>query len=899
MKKILSIFLSVLLIVTLICSTTVISNAMVHKYELSKEELITFPAEKHQWLKVDESVSHESGTLRFPNNDGRVEVSQGGIATMPIIETYNGLKETSYNSDLTDFEWSFEYAINSNAASSSRLFFMFHVNENSKYGTDLVQYDSNITTAGLDNASNFFAVVYNGKSLNASSDGIAKGGFTVLQTTKVGDGYAMRPLKYTETDGVITPDASSYISFADNYNTNSAIASFSKITMTLVGRHLTITLVPGTGNNNWTGELSKTFILSEEAMTAAPSGDFVMAQSTFYENTAIFKCRDMDIKNVSMPDEGLIFDTTELDAYFAEQEGLGEKTSWFSFSNGQYDDIYRTAHDALILKNEYCMNPLLETNGYDDANITDFVWQFEYKPNDTNSRQLTTLLFHIDEERENSPTDLPSTTENIRGQVKNALGITLSGTQIKEETANFWLNSIKAEYASGTTFYGMPTYKYVYEGADTEATEDDKSVNKPYSYVNFKSYDVTNGIATNSMVRDWYTIRVSLKGNMLIVNMWQTGYKNETMSTLYHEFTEAQMSACPSGDFAILNTGYAGLFKNMKIYRGTDIILNTDDYSEYNDYLTEYSFDSDVADIVIEDETTGSVSHDDTEKALKIGTESGKTAIIRSFDGGNNNLGDFIAQYDWSENHQWTNASIHFRKQDDKNYYRIRFYKNSTTASQKNDRYYISLYKYVNGVETELAVAPMSKSITAGQKYSIVLKAIEDKIELYFAQQGTVIDTPIISVSDDSYTTGEFWYTHYNGGAYFYDMKIYDLTAKAFADDVNDFNVDEIVRADRTEVKALSNAYSLLHTAQQTKAGVISAKTTLDGNVATIAELEAIAMDVNVTDGVDIRDLVALSKHLSDNTFEINETADPAFDGVIDSLDMVALRKYLLGVAHY
>ena len=123
------------------------------------------------------------------------------------------------------------------------------------------------------------------------------------------------------------------------------------------------------------------------------------------------------------------------------------------------------------------------------------------------------------------------------------------------------------------------------------------------------------------------------------------------------------------------------------------------------------------------------------------------------------------------------------------------------------------------------------------------------------------------------------------------DIYIYDLTAKAFADDV-DAAADGLTRA---EGRALEVDYQALHKAQKAKLEATIADYN-DSVVAAIAANEFNAMKANDDEAVDICDLVAL-----DLAVDAAGTlaADPEFDGVTDGKDLTALRKFLLGIKHY
>ena len=227
------------------------------------------------WLFIDKTLSASNASLAAGSGnsaDGRATFTNGPITSLPILDRSNSVK-----TEISDFEWQFTFAGIGQVNTNQVDFYMFHVNDKSDYET-IAKYKGGSGAAGFANAKNVFVIA---RSRRNTDDGLKQNAFTIMQPTfdKDGNSLGLRPISYTETNGKIIPDEIAYMSLPGTDIAD--INTFMTINATLTGNKLTLTLSIDPTRNT-TGDwytVSKTFTLSDEALNAAPKGDFVVSSA--------------------------------------------------------------------------------------------------------------------------------------------------------------------------------------------------------------------------------------------------------------------------------------------------------------------------------------------------------------------------------------------------------------------------------------------------------------------------------------------------------------------------------------------------------------------------------------------------------------------------------------------
>ncbi|MBO5200484.1 MAG: hypothetical protein J6B93_04305 [Clostridia bacterium] len=960
MKKILSTFLAAVIVMTALLSFPLTTSAVITaEYEATNlfvaPTIATNSTYTTKWLGLDSncdsSISYDVNNAS--NNSIRPLRFKGNkpILTTPILaENVSGGTANVTDTSVKNFNWEFVEASSGNTNNRAVYGYFFHVDTaRAEYASDyneILNYNgAGGTAAGLENIHNVFAVVY---AQNDTTDGLKGKAFTVLQPAYDENGVSLglRPIKYTEEDGVITPDESAYLAIGQIAN-----QTFRKITIILEENLLTLVFEQTTAATGSTSVDSatnmsddakyskKNFVVSNEALEKAPAGDFAISATPKSDQSATavhYYSANMVIDELSLAedyyDNNPVFDSSLTDEV------------WLEATNSAYE-ITKQEDGSLHVPGYTVTKSILKNSGYNNTVLGDFVWEFEYKPDDSASSQVT-FLFHVDEDRATYKSVLPTATGSQRGNVRNAMAITIYGsnpaygsnvktdknqtdleayyyydndgvpTKVNSDTFSNTVRADIATNASGGAY--TPAQKYnVYfneKGEIVTKTDDIKAVKaaindeddstigyvirKPSSYTEIKSVDA-DGMKADT----YYTVRLMMSGNTLTTAIWETGKKAETLSQFVCIYDNTQMSYAPSGDFAILagNKDSSYSVKNMKMYKGTDL-FTASDYSAYEDYLTKYTFDESeedleflISDTPKHDTTEG--KYDNTNKNIALNAGENDFVRIQNFDGGNGNLKDFILKWQATDNHNWLNSTMYFRRTSGSSYYSVNIHEYGGNSAE-NSSYYaykysvLTLNKYTAEGNQILASVPVGIGMLANRAAQFKVQMVGGNIKVWFGEVGADYIEPLIDYTDsDPLEKGYLYYEHKKGTLKMDDIYIYDLTAKAFADDV-DAAADGLTRA---EGRALEVDYQALHKAQKAKLEATIADYN-DSVVAAIAANEFNAMKANDDEAVDICDLVAL-----DLAVDAAGTlaADPEFDGVTDGKDLTALRKFLLGIKHY
>ncbi|MBE6779676.1 MAG: hypothetical protein E7545_01725 [Ruminococcaceae bacterium] len=836
MKKFLSILLSATLIVTCLLSipfTSSAANAALPENLVKTDTVKLFDATDEKWSSTNpwlvKANTNGSQTYAWVEYDVGPHIKSGQKLYSKNILSQAGAADTSVD----NFVWNFKtYAENVNWYSEA---FYFNVNDNST-----VQ-PANSTTS----AANTFAVYFGGRN-TSSADlvgvPIARAmcsAFTVL-VPKGTDGK-LAPLTGTTTYSNADSVANGWVASTDTTTTITAPKEGSYLSLMKDGTNL---LSEALTNKEWMdvtlalagGKLTITIVIAGETLTQtfdisgyiniAPEGDFAVATGG-----ANGRFMDMSITTtyteVTTPESGLMFDSSK----------ITDDTAWLGSNVSGKNITY--SNGVATIPGTSITTPILKENGYTDTNLTDFVWEFEFKTK--NDLAQPSFYFHLDENRTTNTTVWPTT--GSRGGIKYVLGSTLYGesdptiardaTNAKDKNFNVRQDAftsilrIDVAYTTHTPAQYYTTSLEEYYASN--ATETGKR--KPVSYVDFKS-KVDSTVTDTLKVGTYYTVRFVMTGNTLLTEVWQSDAKADTYNSIVTAFTDAQMAYAPSGDFGILAANGSSSIdvKNMKIYKGVSHLVSTEDYSEYKDYETAYTFDEDTEALTfkIDDSKNQGVSATQSDGKLALFAGENGNITINNIDGGNKNLGDFIAKWDITDdNHNWATERMSFRKNGSNYWYRLSISEaglSNTTAKYDTLKYtYLTLEKK-NGADSEevLAQYPISAGLMNGVEMTIKLEVIGNTIKVWFGNAGYDMAAPVITYTDtEPLTTGymEYYHSKDSAGKYTYidNFYIYDLTAKAIADEVAGIDASKLTCNDKGTYADLTATMKDLNESQTAK----------------------------------------------------------------------------------
>lgn len=880
MKKLLSVSLTAVLLLTTALSVSLQPFAVTHGTATSNELLNT--AEKTGWLQSDEARLAADATLVAEADGYAIKLGEKNCS-LPILASNN-----ISNTDLEAFEWQFDYVSDRRWA---RTEFYFHVDSaNSTYsnlittnavsskklfGIGVLGFaNSQVTSAGM--SSTEYGIPTTGYRPNgltikvpSTSDGSLRpvGGTSVTPNETIREQYPATK----STGDMYLPSEEGFICFDADAEDNLAaidIGAYLTINIKLDIDGLLTVSVWQTDNKDNTLRTLSYQLDSTSYHSLAESGDFVVSNGNNWA-----KLKNMSIKEISLGENttGLIFDSTQssksIDKLFVPSNPDATQTG----STVKVASTWDADKQAAKLNNNFSSTNILKENGYNNTNLTDFVWEIEYMPQDVRYAQ-THFVFHA------ADASMPTGSKTGASNIKNALGISIHGNN----TAGDYIDadSIRVNCPNSSGIYG-PAAGYTYTT--------DKTYKKAYSIFSIGTVEAK-----------WYTIRISLKDRYLLVEVWKTDAGENTKIVYHYEFTEVQMNRAPSGDFAVLNGNTGAYIKSMKIWKGADTVLTSEDYSAYDSVApTVYDFAEDTQGIAAtNDDPDVALSWDSASQSLKLTTGENYRVYTSHLDNGNNKLGDFIIKYDFKNTHNWTNDYLYFRVQANGDKYGLQIVKDTGANTYDSTSYEklfhkIKLVKVVDDEKVELGVYEISKTVFVNNNdYTIKLEAIGNNFKVYIGPKGSTFAEPVLDVTDSSFTTGLMYYSHLKNDVYLDNIYIYDIDASEFEDKITATST-----SDRAGIRKLAVGLESLSAVQQ---GKVSKSTV----TAAEAELEKKAMMANEDDVVDIRDLIRIKSYINNsNSVTIPSTCNPHLedegDAVINDDDIIAIRKYILGIRHY
>ena len=269
----------------------------------------------------------------------------------------------------------------------------------------------------------------------------------------------------------------------------------------------------------------------------------------------------------------------------------------------------------------------------------------------------------------------------------------------------------------------------------------------------------------------WYNVKIVMQhnaqGNVITVYVNERN-KPDTIQSVYYQETDPGYA--PSGGFTILRGNTETFVDNMKIWNTAAGSLSDETYSTL--YAPKkYTFDADAEGLA--DPPAMNTAHSGGK--LQIGPTQNGASGVWSKDAF---LGDFIAIFDYKNTlDSWADDSFKFRaagELNDENSYAVRIMGNSNA-----DGATISLVKRKDNANTVLAKASLSRSLIGTKDYTLKVVAKGSKFEVYFSEKALGIPaTPILSVTDaDSHrANGYMWFTKWDGTVTIDNITLYDLT---------------------------------------------------------------------------------------------------------------------------
>ncbi len=583
MKKIISVILSVAVFVSALTITSQMfaSNGAKAQaaevkgyYETADTYLYQSPTTGNwkDWFFIDTALSASNATLGT-SNDGRVTLTNGPITSMEILDRNNAVK-----TELEGFEWEFTFAGIGQVSENQVDMFMFHVNDESDYEA-IAKYKGDAGSAGFADAENVFVIA---RSRRNTDDGLKKDAFTIMQPTfdNNGNSLGLRPIEYTESQGKIIPAESAYMSLPSTSIAD--INTFMTIKATLKGNELTLQLsIDPTRNTTekWY-YLEKTFTISDEALAAAPKGDFVVSSPRRPSNAdgTVSHYKNMTIKEIRFVSDQGVYEPA-LNALFVNET---KRAQWL------YLDADKSSASAELMANEgydgrnviyegpAVSQPILSSNNSATADLDDFVWKFEYaSAGDARYDLISYFMFHVNENSEYSA------IQNYSGKSDN--GDAKAGL---DDMSNFFAIA----YSSDKTADGLKDLAFTV----LQPTKvGDKVVLRPISYTeengvvtpDESAYLSYKGTDLEGNRHNWSTVNVTLEGNKLTLNVQAFSYNSSINLCKTFTLSDEALALAPSGDFAVScgndsknNSNRAALFKGMQIYNYA--------YSVYTEGLT-------------------------------------------------------------------------------------------------------------------------------------------------------------------------------------------------------------------------------------------------------------------------------------------------------------------------
>lgn len=774
-------------------------------------------------------------------------------------------------SAIADFEWQFDIIADATTAGNIETSFAFHVGEGSSTESYLKKH-------------NLFAVTLYGADIDASRNCVVPNALVIEYCSNSynnaqGLGYT-RPYNYSTATTPWSVGSESYIKL-DDASAETAIDISQYATFNIKMEGAVITVSTWQTNNKESTFRQFSVNMHASAVRAMRAGDFAILASSTSGN---FKVKDMTVTA-----SNLVYSS---DRY---------ANNWLVQNDGNADLTYqsgaKTVGNMTATGNVYTLprysatNEIMESALGNEVNLTDFIWETEIAIDGSEPNAdfaSFSLNFHIDKDRTDTPSKIPGDAGITIGMDKRRYmqGIGIYGDSM--ETAESLGTSGVAVHSSIHPTTGTPGFVMAAQRV---------TVAKP-SNAEATYFHAASSVPLSSALKKnvYYTIRIVVSGKDVYTYIWETANKADTLRSVYHQLTDAQLASATSGDFAIINENLILNIKNMRIWKGTEGLTSAEDYTAYTSLVpaTTYTFDEDFGGITKPEDNVSSMLL--TGGKLQLHTATDTVAVqAKNLDNGNLNLKDFIITYDFEtatgSNVNWSLDWLYFKTKNNNNYYRLEFMRQGRSSNTNFD--YVAISRKVNGVEEVLGKASLSRAFTPGNSFKVKLEVINNVYKVYLGND-EIFTTPILVCADDGVDfSGETYIYHNNGIAYYDNITIYDITATEAAKTINDIPLAEAVRGDEADVAAAKTVFNALDPVQQTK--LAAQKTAIDSAEAKLASLEKAAHDINDDTVIDICDLVKLDLGVK-GTEALAADKDPVLDGKLDAADLIQLRGWILNL---
>ncbi len=777
MKKIISVILSVAVLISALTITSQMfasNGAKAQAAELKGyyEVADTYLYQSHttgnkgnEWFFIDTALSASNASLGT-SSDGRVTLTNGPITSMEILDRNNAVK-----TELEGFEWKFTFAGIGQVSSNQVDMFMFHVNDKSDYEA-IAKYNGDAGNAGFADAKNVFVIA---RSRRSTDDGLKANAYTVLQPTfdKNGNSLGLRPVSYTEASGKITPNESAYLEFPSD---SKDVSSWRDITIALEGNKLTITVyIDASRTNSGVAQtVSKTFTLSDEALAAAPKGDFVVSSPRRPSNAngTVSNYKNMTIKEIRFVSDQGVYEPA-LNGLFVAQP---KRYQWLYLdadksstdSQLKFNDGYDGRN--IIIEGPGVSQPILSTNNSSTSDIDDFVWKFEYgTTGQAKTNMASFFMFHVNEASDYSA------LKNYNGQggsgkkagldnMSNVLAVAFSWDKTDDGLAE------KAFTVLQPTKVGdkVVLRPIAYTEENGVVTSDESA------YLSFAGTDLETNIHL------WSSINIILEGNKLTLNVQAFKYDSEMNLCKTFTLSDEALALAPSGDFAVSSGNdfrdgayNAALFKGMQIYNYA--------YSVYNEGLTFQKAPASEG---------GRVTMQDGRVVLSAKKSDGSDTrlLVKGITG--KKLTDFTLKYSYiPSGTRWILDSVILRAPDSENVTRTAGYMFNVQGSQHQisgvtpNKTSISIRKdsaaNVNNtsINSNVCIFNPDFAIVEGREYTVEIEVSGSTVTVWMYEvtdSKPTLPTLKYTDPDAKYTSGDIGFFCYSEGFSISDITIID-----------------------------------------------------------------------------------------------------------------------------
>lgn len=616
-------------------------------------------------------------------------------------------------------------------------------------------------------------------------------------------------------------------------------------------------------------------------------------------------------------------------------------------SNGAWVTSGTLSNDnnGLFVKKGYASQPILEYNNATQTNLTDFEWQFDIRTGDNNSASTAMLsfCFHVSDNSNvtssalskvlavslygsgakvsefHQPTSLMveyangnnmrpvSYTYDNTNKVCTAIGessyIDMSDFVVQKDENNSYFDKVTVNIKLVDNILNLSVWKTGNESTTKKTLEvaiPKTAFNNytPSGDMAVKTYSTgCNMLITNMTVKtDNYTLN---KGNASLVNHdWWGSYTTYEKNTSTSKFDKKTFTAnyYSKADGIQLNSNAVAdrllAYNDSLPDGGVENFVWEFDYMPGRTYSSKTSFAFHVDDTTV---TSSKTTNDDD------GNVNGLTTAFNNRTSGKIICATIYTNVNASGKLGEVNNGIVIQRTGSDN--------NLRAISYSTGDYFAPTSGYVNFSDS--VINDLTQDLTANGSgtpiwYSVRIVYYNNYVYVYMwkkSDPSTMFSTSVyINPKNSSApTAGDFSIINAGNFAYINNMKITSLDFDGGEEIANYYkSVNSLYNIGDSNTRASWNSYKTANTdfsaLSDNSKQLLGATDMLDQFKTSLTALETNAQDVNGDGDINICDLVALSDCIDDGSDLDNVSADPYFDGKIDSEDLVHLKKWILGL---